>query len=601
MDTSQETAQPLMPERQTVTASNPLSSRHMTCLGLANWPSFKYGGFLATSQAWPAGVLVTQEPLGHDTAQDAHPLPFATATCPSTIAVDCETETGNCSPAASVEVPTPEVAKELSQSEKLALLFGPTPQKQPFEFNFHLGGNHKPNVQPPVQIPATPVAAPLTPLPPEPQCEPRANPPTYRPPPWVVPAPLPGEEESPYDRMKVFPHELVRSRDLAENALRMAELGDRIVMYTDGSAKCSGYRKVPRTAAVTYKLLYGGADAQDTPWHDKSYGIVGVYGSNEAEVIAVAEALETLEQEVRAYVQSHASKIATGSRLLVLLFSDSDYCLGILNKMLMAIRTQKPFTGRDSTVEQLKASLRKLGEYLRSTDLQIHLEFRCIKSHSEIAGNDRADQLATEAFPVAKWYFSGYQVPITCTNHEVADMDEMTKGLENWWQRHAHAYSTKKPSTNARSTTVRSRSVTDESSAGPGAIESVTEVRGNQEEPSKKGEELPASECTNPEGEDTTPLTLSDVYEMIADFKKESRKQRKKERRQDEERALKLLEAVEELKRTSHVATTTLVDKDEGTDSKPKPEKRRKRDVLVATIRRAGKRLRGLGRESRSM
>lgn len=600
MNTSQEAAQPLMPQHPTVTASTPLSPRQMTSLGLANWPFFKYDGFLTTRQAWPASALV---------AQDAHPPPLATATCGSTSTVDCEAPTGNCAPATSVEVPTPEVTKELSQSEKLAQVFASTP-KQPFEFSFHPGGHHHPTSRTPVQTPETPAAAPLTLPPPEPGRKPRTSPARRTPPPAAVPA----SEESPYDRMKVFPRDGFRSRDLARGAARMAELGDRIVLYTDGSAKRGRSRGVPRTAAVTYQLLYGGsADARAAPWHDRAYGILGVRGAHEAEVVAVAEALGAVEQEVRAYVQgraAHAAAAAAPPRLLVLLFSDSDYCLGVLDKMLVAMRAQKPFTGRDSTVGQLEADLRRLGEYLRSTDLPVHLEFRCIKSHSEIEGNDRADALATEAFPVARWYFSGRQRPSTGTQHEVADMDEMTKGLKAWRQRGSAAYSTDESTTSSRSVADRSLSETDKPRVGTDCVESLMEARKAEEKLLRASGKLPAAESTKPEGQPQVPDAgehaasppLSDVYQMIADFQRESRKQRIQDRRQNGKTALKTLEAVEELTRTSHVATTTtLVDMHEVAESKPERKKQRKRDVLFATIRRAGKRLRGLGRESKSV
>lgn len=387
----------------------------------------------------------------------------------------------------------------------------------------------------------------------------------------------------------------------------MTDLGDRIVMYTDGSAKHVGIRRVPRTAAVTYKLLYGGVSGQAEPWHDDSYGVLGVYGANEAEVVAVAEALGTLEQEVRAYVQSRPRDATASSQLLVFLFSDSDYCLGILDKMLVALRKQGPFTGRDSTVEQLKANLRKLGEYLRSTDLQIRLEFHCIKSHSKIVGNDRADRLAAEAFHTAKLYFSGHQ-PIPPSKHEVVDISEMSRALRTWRRPDSAASSTEESSLSTRSiATDKSQSVTDDSSVATEYLEFVMEASKPGEELSKTSEEPKASECINPDGqpqlpdagEHTASPPLSDVYQTIADLKREFQEQRDEERQQGERMTLKFLEAVEELKKASQVATT-LVDGNEVAVTKPKQEKPRKRDVLAATIRRAGKRLYGLGRKSKS-
>ncbi|KAK8135199.1 hypothetical protein PG984_007211 [Apiospora sp. TS-2023a] len=333
--------------------------------------------------------------------------------------------------------------------------------------------------------------------------------------------------------MRVFHRGGGRSRHLAKTAALMTNLGDRIVMYTDGSARdAPGYRQVvPRTAAVTYKSLYDGAHARDEPWHDHSYGILGVRGNNEAEVVAVAEALGILEHEVRAYVQSgrgggQEEGEASSHQLLLLVFSDSDYCLGILNKMLVAVSRQGPFTGRDSTVDLLKANLLKLGEYIRSIDLQISLEFHCIKSHSKIIGNDRADRLATEAFTTAKLYFSGHQPLKSPGQHVVVDLVEMSRALQ-------------------------------------------------------------------------TPLPPpSDVYQTIADLRREFQEQRDEERQQSEKMASKLWEAVEELKRNSQLASTLLVDGEGASDSKPKPEKQRKRDVLAARIRRAGQRLRGFGRKT---
>ncbi|KAK7978680.1 hypothetical protein PG988_006170 [Apiospora saccharicola] len=363
----------------------------------------------------------------------------------------------------------------------------------------------------------------------------------------------------------------------------------------------------PRTAAVTYKLLYGGASAREERWHDKSCGILGVYGSNEAEVVAVAEALGTLEQEVRAYVQSRKADDGS-SRLLVFLFSDSDYCLGILDKMLVAIRKQGPFTERDSTVDHLKANLRKLGEYLRSTDLQIRLEFHCIKSHSDIVGNDRADRLASEAYTTAKLYFSGRRLPTTTgTKHEIADMNEMSRALKVGRPHDSAAASL--PGASSASTgsnsSDSSHTVSDDSIVLKDYIESAIEASKEEMEPWRTSHGSKASESTQPEDkprisepvEQTTPAPLSGVYQTVADLKREFQKQRDEERQTSENMASKLLEAVEELKRSSHVATS-LVDGEEVADSKPKPEKQRKRDLLAVGIRRAGQRLRGFSRKS---
>lgn len=618
MNTSQEAVQPLMQQRQTVTASNPLSSRHMASLGLTKWPSFKYGGFLTTCQAWPAGVLVAQEesPGPDDTVQDAaHLLPPVNETCHSTTTVDYGTQTGNCAPTTSVESPTPEVTKEPSQSEKLKLVFGSSPQTQPFKFNFHPTTKKQPAVQSQVPAPATPVAAPLTLLAESPKPRPVAKPRRRKPTPVVVQAPLP-EEPSPYDQMQVFRKQGGRSRHLAKGAMLMAELGDRIVMYTDGSAKYDGRRHVPRTAAVTYKRLYGGVGAgvgkvRAERWQDNSYGILGVHGANEAEVVAVAEALGTLEREVHAYVQSRRAAEqkadASSPRLLAFLFSDSDHCLSILDKMLGAMRKQEPYTKRDSTVEQLKANLEKLGEYVRSTDLEIRLEFHWVKSHSKVPGHDRADRLATEAFTTAKLYFAGHQLPTTGTHHEVADLNEMTEAMQSWRHRDSAASLTDGSSPSTRgSASDGSQAVTDESSVDAEHVESVLEASKQKEvEISKTSQELRASECQNPKGqpqihdagEHAAPPPLSDVYQTIADLKREFQEQRDEERKQSERMAMKLLEALEELKRTSHVATT-LVYRDEEAESKPKREKKRKRDALVARMRRAGQRLRGFGRKS---
>ncbi|KAK8093324.1 hypothetical protein PG997_000009 [Apiospora hydei] len=392
-----------------------------------------------------------------------------------------------------------------------------------------------------------------------------------------------------YGKMEVFHRSVERSRHLAKNAIGLATLGDRIVMYTDGSVRLPEY-DCPRTSAVTYRHVYDGTDAKNAPWIDRAFGVLGIKNSNEAEIVAVAESLKALEQEVRSYIEIKKQQAKKASRLQVLIFSDSRHCLSILDRMLQTLMKNKPFTGRDWTVEYLKANVKKLVETVASTDLDLPVEFHWVKGHSGVEGNDRADWLAYDAYPTAKWYFLGHQSSACPAMYEVAEMGEMSMALV---ERQQEAESLEPSVTNTPSTATTSASQmppeTVNSPIALGAIESVID--------STKPHPEPRETDTATAGQ--TTAALSAVYNTIADLRREVREQREEERKQSEQMVSKFLEAMKELKKAPHV-TTTPVGGGEVADLEPKPENQRKRNFLVAKIRRAGQRLRGMGRKSKS-
>ncbi|KAK8863125.1 hypothetical protein PGQ11_009360 [Apiospora arundinis] len=203
-------------------------------------------------------------------------------------------------------------------------------------------------------------------------------------------------------------------------------------MFTDGSARSHLGPDVPRTSAVTYRCIYDESGARNAPWVDLSYGAIGITTSDEAEIVAMAQALKALEQELRGYVDSKNSesgRAAPGLRVMV--FSDSQACLGILFRMIHALRRNMPYTGRDWVVEYLKDNLQIVAELIyASPTLDVWVEFHWIKGHSLIEGNDRADWLAYEAFPKACLYFSAYNLPVGPAMREIASMERMSKVIE---------------------------------------------------------------------------------------------------------------------------------------------------------------------------
>ncbi|KAK7949412.1 uncharacterized protein PG986_010298 [Apiospora aurea] len=584
MASQQVTAQPLMPQGPTAVASTFEPPRHMTRVGLANWPSIKYAGFFATRQVWSCGDETIKKPQPPAIAQHAQSSSSIEHTS-SAGTLDSGTQTDRCVPAAVAELQIAEPAKPPSEPEKPALIFGSIACRQKFDFNHH------PADRPPVQIRETPVAAPLSLLSPNPKQKSPVKPARLTSKPVAQTTTSSYRERLPYNAIRVIHQASIRSKKLATSAMDMPELGDCIAIYSDGSAQLQG-QGTAKTSAVTYRRSYDRTKAGNVPWIDKTYGVIGIRGSNEAEIVAVAEAVRVLEQEVRSYAESQKIKLTnTSAPLQVFLFSDSRYCLGILDRMLQALWRGTRFTGRDWTVESLKANVVKLVETIAATNLEVPLEFRWIKGHSGIPGNNRADKLAARAIHIAELYFSGHEKHVSPARHEVVEMTEIRRVLLNGREDTLPldlAPLTDESYSSSRSTT-EPQSDTDKSPMVSGAIQPAID----------KTKRDPKPQENNPATDGQAAAPLSAVDNTIADLGREVRGQRDEERKQSEQTVSKFLEALEELKKAPHV-TTTLVAGGEVADPEPKPEKQRKRSILVAKIRRAGQRLRGIGRKSKS-
>ncbi|KAK7979926.1 hypothetical protein PG989_012383 [Apiospora arundinis] len=341
------------------------------------------------------------------------------------------------------------------------------------------------------------------------------------------------------------------SRKLGKSATGPEYHGNRIVMFTDGSARSHLGPDVPRTSAVTYRCIYDEAGARNAPWVDLSYGAIGITTSDEAEIVAMAQALKALEQELRGYVGSkngEAGRAAPGLRVMV--FSDSQTCLGILFRMIHALRRNMPYIGRDWVVEYLKDNLQNVAELIyASPTLDMWVEFHWIKGHSLIEGNDRADWLAYEAFPKACLYFSAYDLPVGPAMREIASMERMSKVIEDRGQVPVSCACT--PLAEVSSTALAKKEGDEESGeywAGMADLEFAME----------RGRAAPSSGV---------------LKEMEENLRRE------------------IWEAVKELKKDSPVSALPVngpVVADLGSETR----KQRKRDVVAAKFRHAGKRLR---------
>ncbi|KAK6844417.1 hypothetical protein PG995_014527 [Apiospora arundinis] len=330
-------------------------------------------------------------------------------------------------------------------------------------------------------------------------------------------------------------------------------------MFTDGSARSHLGPDVPRTSAVTYRCIYDESGARNAPWVDLSYGAIGITTSDEAEIVAMAQALKALEQELRGYVDSKNSesgRAAPGLRVMV--FSDSQACLGILFRMIHALRRNMPYTGRDWVVEYLKDNLQIVAELIyASPTLDVWVEFHWIKGHSLIEGNDRAHWLAYEAFPKACLYFSAYNLPVGPAMREIASMERMSKVIEDRGQVPvSRAYT---PPAEISSTALAKKEGDTESGeywAGMADLEFAMESESHAV--NACGQAVPSSGM---------------LKEMEENLRRE------------------IWEAVKELKKDSLVSAIPV----EGpvvADLGSEPRKQRKRDVVAAKLRHAGKRFR---------
>ncbi|KAK8085917.1 hypothetical protein PG994_000891 [Apiospora phragmitis] len=509
-----------------------------------------YDGFLASQQRWPVGAQIKEQPPQTLTTQQAQPSPSGGGRC-SPRALDCGAQTDDCR--STITGPqVPEATNKTSESEKPALVFGSIPRQHQFDFISLV--DHGTATQLPVPSPGVPLTTPLILQSSKPTNKPLAKAARLGSQPVAQTTPPPYKQI--YENIEVFRRSGERSRYLANHATRLADLGDRIVMFTDGSARSAGYGS-PRTSAVTCRHVHDTKGVPKKPWINRSFGVWGIETSQEAKIVAVAEAVNALEQEVRSYVE--ARKQQANSRFRVLIFSDSKNCLSILDRMTQTLMEERPFTGRDWTVERLKASVKRLVETIASTNLELPIEFHWIKSHSGIEGNNRADRLASEAFPITKSYFSGHNPPACPATHEV------------------EAKSNNAPLADEPLSATESANETDES--WKTIIWDIEPIIDN------------AKPNAEPQANDTAPL--SDVYRTIADLRRELREQREEERQKSEKMTSKFLQAMVELKRPS-------LNEDGMAQSKQKPDKQRRRNALVATIRQAGKRLRSIGRKSRS-
>ncbi|KAK8129130.1 hypothetical protein PG999_001510 [Apiospora kogelbergensis] len=343
-------------------------------------------------------------------------------------------------------------------------------------------------------------------------------------------------------------------------------------MFTDASFRPK--TRLLGTAGVTYRRSYDGVSNQSAPWIDLSYGAIGVMNSNEAEIVAMAAALEALEHEVRSYAEAKVKEPGSAPQLRVLIFSDSDVCLFRLFYMIKTLRKNKPYTGRDWTVEYLKAQVKKLGQFIDSTNMELGIEFRWVKGHSGVEGNERADRLATATFPTAYSYFSAHDLASYRGKGEIVEMKEMSRILGN-----------KTPDPLVPAPLADKLSETDECPATMADTELATGSSG-------------------PTFDAAVLREIENVREEIRGQRKEERRRSKEERRRNKKMTSELLEAAEErmvsrlLEEVKKISLASAVPADgyAVVDSGSKPKKQRKRDVLIAKLRRAGERLRGRGR-----
>lgn len=581
MSSSEGVSRPLLLQSPAM-APNARLAQQTTQVGLTIWPSIKYDGFFTFRQAWPSGTIQPEKPPPTANIKEAELQSPMRESRPSPDVIETNEAAENrvsapaaepqCSKTSDPETP----AAKFTTHEQLVIS-----GSQEFR-GFDPKINNAADIPPPKFSPVITKAGTTssTPTHDAPACQVNSE---------TGPVAEAKTPESPYSKMNVYNNrsEGECSRELAQSLECSAGWGDRIVMFTDASFRPK--TRLLGTAGVTYRRSYDGASNQSAPWIDLSYGAIGVMNANEAEIVAMAAALEALEHEVRSYAEAKENEPGSAPQLRVLIFSDSDVCLFRLFYMIKTLRKNKPYTGRDWTVEYLKAQVKKLGEFIGSTNMELGIEFRWVKGHSGVEGNERADRLATATFLTACSYFSAHDLASYRGKSEIVEMKEMSRILGN---------KTPDPLVPAP--------LADKPSSTTGTIgqlESETD-----EHPATMADTELATGSSGPTFDAAVLREIENVRQDIRGQRKEERRRSKEERRRNKKMTSELLEAaeermvsrlLEEVKKISLVSAMP-ADGHAVVDSGSKPKKQRKRDVLVAKLRRAGERLRGRKRNCNS-
>lgn len=147
---------------------------------------------------------------------------------------------------------------------------------------------------------------------------------------------------------------------------------DSIVAFTDGSSLGN-----PGPAGIGVVLCLPPFAGHQPLWsHEIARGI-GVATNNIAEL----KAIETAIQTIHVYLDnvSHGE-----SRLLLRIMTDSTYAIGVIHK------NWSPTKNRD-LIEQIRIQWRRLQSRIPDSD------FKHVRGHATIPGNERADSLATQS------------------------------------------------------------------------------------------------------------------------------------------------------------------------------------------------------------